>query len=448
MKNLFTLVFAATLLALLFTGMLITSPNAGAQTLMRSRNVSAGRPSKIVNDLRSPISEPSPPGKLEPSTVVAAPQENAFEISVKSIDDVIAIQSGNRPSEEIIRVFSGGQLVDNQNLAFGLDRKAATYFPDARTIIVRGEISGNEVVEEIRFVELSDDRVVLLRDLYLDGADADVSVGRGLPFVISTENVAPTTAGSETRRKGESLLLAATAAPYISSISGVTSTASGISNGKVAMSCGKVWNGYYAINNETGAYKLTLYGSNFGSSPGTVTLAGRNAKILSWSNSAIVIDPTYPYDAGPVCAIFKITTAGGSVLNSGLNIVPAIKTRIYGQCTHHVAWNRLRMGKQPSASAYGGYSSITGSYVPARGDQYQFNGASHTAIVVGVSGPAFSSGGVKTWTLTVSEQNYDCNNSIRQYTTYFKTQTVNTTTSVLSYPRASYGSYASTLYYR
>ena len=447
MKKLFTLAFAATLVAMLFMGMVITSPGAGAQTIKPSRNVSPRIPIKIINDTTVPRSEPSPPVELEPSTIVAAPQENAFEISVKSIDEVIAIQSGNRPIKETLRVFSGGLLIDNQNLAFGLERKAATYFPDARSIIVRGEISGNEVLEEIRFVDL-DDRVVLLRDLYLDGADADVTIGRGLPFVISTENAVTTTSGSEPRRKGESLLLAATALPYISSIGGVTSTASGISNGKVSMSCGKVWNGSYAINNETGAYKLTLYGSNFGSTPGIVTLAGRNAKILSWSNSAIVIDPTYPYDAAPVCAILKITTAGGSVLNSGLNIVSAIKTRIYGQCTHHVAWNRLRMGKLPSPSAYGGYSSITGSYVPAKGDQYQFNGASHTAIVVGVSGPTFSTGGVKTWTVTVSEQNYDCNNSVRQYTTSFKTQTVNTTTSVLSYPRASYGSYASTLYYR
>lgn len=139
----------------------------------------------------------------------------------------------------------------------------------------------------------------------------------------------------------------------------------------------------------------------------------------------------------------------GGVLNWGLNIVSAIKTRIFGQCTHHVAWYRLRMGKQPSPTAYGGYTTITGSYVPTVGDQYQFNNRQHTAILVGVSGPALSTGGVKTWTLTISEQNADARNNVRQYTTYFKTKTVGTSTSVLDYPRASYNtSYWSTSYYR
>jgi hypothetical protein len=107
------------------------------------------------------------------------------------------------------------------------------------------------------------------------------------------------------------------------------------------------------------------------------------------------------------------------------------------------------MGKQPSPSAYGGYSAITPSYVPQRGDQLQFyqltnSSAKHAVIITGVSSPT-QTNGVKKWALTISEMNYNCRNSQRSYGTTFEVKNG----PVLQYPKASFSGYSdSRLYYR
>lgn len=379
---------------------------------------------------------------VDNGSVVADQTENSLRVAGKRIDSLIASQARGGVIREMVRVFSGGVLIDSPAPVTGLVRKSGRYYPDSRILVVTGDLNGSKVIEDIHFLE-ADDSTIVLRDIYLDGETADLSVGRGLPFRIDSG-----------KNESEGMSALAVAAPTVSSISGYTDCAGvGIVNGKVAMNCdgsgcGTTYDGNYAINDQPGKFTLTLNGNNFGTSRGSVVLAGNYVPILSWANTRIVIDPTVPWYSSPLCALLKITTASGGVLNSGINIVPAIRTRIYGQCTFHVALTRLQMGMQPSPSAYGGYTSIDGRYVPRAGDQYQWatNTGKHTAIVVSVSGPVSAAGGIKTWTLTVSQQNADCRNSINRYPTSFQTKTVNGVTSVAAYPKSSWGA-SCTLYY-
>lgn len=367
--------------------------------------------------------------------VITENPETSFEIPAERVDQLIAVQAGDKNIQEVVRIFSAGRLIDDPELVLDLEHVSAINYPDSKILLVRDSLRGQQVIEDIHFVDRDETTTVVVRDIYLDGDAADLSVGRGLPVKVDRDEIEDNSLTSAT--------------PIISSISGFTDYNTGITNGKVDMSCGSTWNGNYAINDQPGTFWLILNGSNFGTARGSVTLAGNNVNIVSWSNTSIRIDPTLPYHA-QVTAILKITTAAGNVLNYALNTVPAIRTRIFGQCTYHVALTRQQMGLNPSPSAYSGYSSITGAYVPRAGDQYQWtiSNGKHTAIVVGVSGPVSSTGGVKTWTLTISEQNATCQNAVRSYTTPFQTRTSGATTSVAAYPKASFGNYSCMLYYR
>lgn len=141
-------------------------------------------------------------------------------------------------------------------------------------------------------------------------------------------------------------------------------------------------------------------------------------------------------------------TATGSTTSFGVSIAPAIRTRIYGQCTWYVAYARLNMGKQPSPYAYGGYSAIAAQYVPQVGDQYEWKSA-HTAIVTQVSGPVNAPGGYRTWTMQIGEYNAQCTNTFNSYTTQFQVRTTSSGSVVTKYPQSSIASYGSTTaYYR
>jgi len=125
-----------------------------------------------------------------------------------------------------------------------------------------------------------------------------------------------------------------------------------------------------------------------------------------------------------------------------VGVVPAIHSRVYGQCAWFVAYKRLSFGKLPSTSAYSGYANITTSWTPATGDQLQWQGV-HTAIITGVS-PVAVKGNTKTWTLNVEEYNADCRNSWHQYPTTFSV-----IGNSITYPQSSVRSYGSaTQYYR
>jgi hypothetical protein len=187
---------------------------------------------------------------------------------------------------------------------------------------------------------------------------------------------------------GASVVSAAPPAPppRIGGVGGVTNGDSGIANGRASMPANKGanWNGWLVINDEALTYPITITGS-FGNTPGLVFVNGRQVG-ARWSASTITIDPTgsvfnasQPWSWSPTWTWFVVQTQSGQAAML-VNVVPAVKSRIYGQCTYWVALRRHQMGKLLSPTAYSGYTPIDAHWQPQRGDQLQWNGT-HTAIV-------------------------------------------------------------------
>lgn len=340
------------------------------------------------------------------------------------------------------RVFSNGEMLENPGEAVEVTREEATFHPIERSLVVTGTLNGVSVIEDLRFIEF-DNKFYVLRDVYLDGKASDLGLGRSTP--------APLESSGDGSPEIETMAASATSAPRITSLGGVSNFDAGITNGRVDMSCGSRWNTGMVINDQPGIYPWYINGSNFGTARGRVTVAGRDAVIASngWSATRIIASPTtYRYNAEPAGPVLlTVYTATGNA-NYGINVVPAIRSRIYGQCTWFVALTRLNMGKQPSPTAYGGYTTITPQYVPQVGDQLAWRGR-HTAIITAVRGPSTQSGGYKTWNVTVEEFNWDCRNNWHAYTSDFQVRTVNGQTAITKYIQSSINGYGSaTVYYR
>jgi hypothetical protein len=212
--------------------------------------------------------------------------------------------------------------------------------------------------------------------------------------------------------------------PTITSLGGYTSAAAGVQNGLVNMSIGTAWNDYRAVNDQPGLYTWTINGTNFGTQRGEIRLAGQVVPVISWSNTSIRIDPSgaqfnaaQPWNWAPRNAALQITTAAGASVSQNVDVAPAIRSRVYGQCTWHVARRRLEMGLTPSPSAYGGYTAISPAWVPRAGDQLQWSGT-HTAIIESVSAPVVH-GDLRIYWLTISQYNGTGSNEYGTFQTPF-----------------------------
>lgn len=382
----------------------------------------------------------------EAEVISSAADKTIKLASQEEIEGLIENLANGQPVVVKMRMLVAGEMIESNQATIEVQRESALYDPDSKSLVIKGLLYGEAVVEDVRFLEFKE-RFYVLRDIYPDNADLNLSLGRGTPVSLDDE--------AESSAQSSSLLAApaaavAAAAPVINSISGTTNSSAGITNGLVDMSCGTAYNGGRVVNDKTDAYHWVINGSNFGSTSGSVTLAGRAVQIVQngWSPTRIEIMPTVPYTWGPMSTTLTISTSNGTI-NRGVSIVPSVSTRIFLQCTYHVAVTRLNMGKLPSPSAYDGYPSITPSYVPQRGDQVQFykltnSSNKHAAIFTGVSGPT-QVNGVTKWTLTVSEMNYDCKHSTRSYTTTFEVKNGQ----VLQYPKSSISGYSDCrVYYR
>jgi hypothetical protein len=208
--------------------------------------------------------------------------------------------------------------------------------------------------------------------------------------------------------------------------------------------CGSNYNDDRVVNDTPGVYPWTVYGKNFGNAMGTATLNGQAVRITSWQSATITLDPTMPWPAGGVSTSLRIRTATGLEAVQYEQVIPAISSRIYGQCTYWVAFQRKWMGLLPSPTAYGGYSVITSKYVPKAGDQYQWtwSGGKHTAIALRVTGPV-SMNGALVYSLTVDEMNADCRNGQKPFPATFAVKG-GSITIPLTHPRLG----QTTLYYR
>ena len=403
-------------------------------------------------------------GSEAPTEVASAVDAAASDVQViaptaSAVAELIAKRAGGLKVVSLARVIEGDEARPAADGEVLIKPMRITYDAANGTVVVLGDLGGNHAVEDIRFFE-HEGALHVIRDLYPAAADATSFAGRSVPALLAAqdggslaqrnEDMAVAMAAPPSSARGEVTAAAAKVpVPVLTSLGGVTNSDSGISNGRVAMGCGKLYNGAMAINDATGTYAWTIKGLNFGASAGKVTVAGRNAKVLSWSASQIKVDPTVPVDWGPISTTFVVQTSAGVKSTFGVGIAPAIKSRIFGQCTNLVARARLKLGMQPSPTAYGGYAAITSSYVPKAGDQFHWSGQ-HTAIVLSVRGPVATAGGYKTYTLTVSEQNAACTNAVTTYTTTFQTQTTAKGTAITARPISWIRRFANveTVYYR
>jgi len=401
----------------------------------------------------------SVPLAQQPSIEAAGPASLTRSVDVKAIPGLIRNLTEGARVVRKTRVFQFGQVQVEPAVTPTLDPSTAEYDPSRNALLVSGNIGNQPAIEEIRFFR-EGETLYEAHDLYADAAsEDDLFRGRAMPVLLEVADALLQGASElpQTRPLERALALSTmtvAAKPVLTSFGGVTNTTSaGITNGHVDMSCGKRWNGTMVINDSRGVYMWTLFGQNFGSAKGTVTLAGSSAPILSWTNTSIQIDPTVPWYWTPTASsVIAIATSTGQSASFGVDAVPSVQGRIYQQCTWYVAVARKYLGLSPSPSAYGGYQAITSSYVPRVGDQYQWSGRTstgialqHTAIVLGVQGPARQNDGNQVYTLSISQYNVGCDNNPSSYSTVFQVKNG----SVVKYPQSSVGTLGvSTTFYR
>jgi hypothetical protein len=285
-------------------------------------------------------------------------------------------------------------------------------------------------------------------DTDLDPAEPDGHAAR--QHVDDGLASSPTVAQVDDGLPAEPAALAA--APSISSIGGVTN-GFGLLNGAYSRAqlgncASDAWNGYRVLNDQTGMYPWTISGTGFGASRPTVTLGGFVVPVLSWSNTSIQIDPTTGYSTSPTSRLLTIQRPDGASTQQWVSVVNSIRSRVYGQCTWHVAKRRLEMGRAPSPTAYGGYTGLE-NWSPAVGDQLQWSGT-HTAIIESIGFPIagpFGSGET-TIPITISQANAACTSQVTSYSTTYKYRVINNVRTVLERPRYSAGSAGATGYYR
>jgi hypothetical protein len=244
---------------------------------------------------------------------------------------------------------------------------------------------------------------------------------------------------------------AARAGPSITSVGGVSSSDAGVANGRAALSVGTGFNGKLVLNDQPGVYPITISGLGFGSSTGTVTIDGKSVPVLAWSNTAIRVNATgsvfnsdQPWNWGTKTADIVVRTSANQTATKSENFVSACRSRVWGQCTNHCATYRLKNGLQPSATAYGGYTSIGATWDPQRYDQLQWSvsGGKHCGIISAVS--VQTSGNIKTYTMVISQRNAAGGNEISSFTTTFQVKG----NAVQAYPKFSNNSGGALSYYR
>jgi hypothetical protein len=307
-----------------------------------------------------------------------------------------------------------------------------TFDSQMRSLLVTGTMNGTPVIEDFRFLHY-DGKFYVLRDIHLNGTPADVAHGRSMPAML--EATLPGAAGDGVTQGlvRENAVGSKTALPAIGTIHGYTDVGStGIYDGLTDMSCGKTYNNFRVIDNvQPSLFVWHVVGSNFGTTKGTIRVAGIAVPVsqVTWGPNEIKFYPAVPYyfAAGPT--VLSISTSNGTV-TSALSFAPAISGRIFGQCTWLVALVRMNAGRLVPSSSFGpggGWSTLAAGYMPQLWDAltYQWTDSQglhkHTAVIIGVSVPV-KSGNTTTWTVTIEEANAACSNRITTKQSIFQIQ--------------------------
>lgn len=130
----------------------------------------------------------------------------------------------------------------------------------------------------------------------------------------------------------------------------------------------------------------TIRGKGFGPIRGTIVI-GRGyyrVWVTSWSDTLIRARVASEFASTPQRrADLTVFALGVPPVTTFVDVIPAISTRPYGQCTWHVAKRRIEVGRSiPSPSAYNTNVKVDGSYEPRAFDVIHFKPTvEHTVFV-------------------------------------------------------------------
>jgi hypothetical protein len=243
--------------------------------------------------------------------------------------------------------------------------------------------------------------------------------------------------------------------PSVTAIHGANNALTGITDGCIDMTWGKTYNGLRVVNDKAGVYRWTLTGRNFGpattqfpAAKGTVRLNGRAVPIVSWTDTEIVCDPsgaqinpTVPWNWGPMCTTLQVVRCDGRSVSMAVNICPSVNGVIYGQCVFYTMIRRAQMsGNYPIYYPFTSFNLIGAGWVPQRGDLLCWTGGiPHQVIIESVQRTV--NGNRIIYTLGISQQNADLKNGISTFTTFF---VVTNTGVVMQRPQFANGSATAT----
>ena len=192
-----------------------------------------------------------------------------------------------------------------------------------------------------------------------------------------------------------------------------------------------VYNTFGAIESQSNTLYWDIYGSNFGTTIGSVwvmdgglrPLTNVEVKILSWSDTKIRIVPrgnnaSFRFDKGAYLAV-SLDKAIPNQCNQRIDIVSfpvvgIIKSRGFGQCTWYVANKRLSAGLPIPPTAYTTTTSIAAvgsydnGYIPQQWDCLTY-GSRHVAIITSAPVRTVKADGSLLWSFTVGEMNASWN---------------------------------------
>lgn len=142
---------------------------------------------------------------------------------------------------------------------------------------------------------------------------------------------------------------------------------------------------YLQANNQNTA-TVTIRGTKFGSTAGTVSVGGGySVTNVKWTDT--VITGTLVCAASSVAGnvTFSVTPKGSTkTAQFAALLCPFLNTRRFGQCTFHATTKRIQSGLSVPSPAYQQTNSISGTYLAQAGDILHWGG-SHQAFVTGLT---------------------------------------------------------------
>jgi hypothetical protein len=171
-----------------------------------------------------------------------------------------------------------------------------------------------------------------------------------------------------------------------------------------------------------GILPLVISGAGFGTTRGGIafsngSFSAGDPKNIAWSDRTITFYPVSLLSATPDKVVtITITRADGSrIVIPPVNLVPSIRTRVYGQCTWWTALRRIQTigrGAQSggtTSSAYTGNVLLDANYVPAKYDVWMARQPDiHQAFVEAVTSTILSDNNavrLREYVVTMSQYN-------------------------------------------